>query len=131
MPQDTHDGRVHCSECGSTYFYDAEFRQYQAGPGGGFSPSNHAWPKKICVGGHPLLPGIAPSRSPEVGNSLEQSIRAAQEQRARMNPERIKADLARDLITQAEFQAATERLQALEAILEQFRQPASGQATPG
>jgi len=130
MPQDTHDGRVHCSECGSTYFYDAEFRQY--GSGGGLSPSDHTWSTKICMGGHPLLPGIASSRSVEVGQSLEQSIHAAQEQRARMSPDRIEADLAHDLITQAEIQAATDRLHALETILEQLRQQqALDQAAPG
>jgi uncharacterized Zn finger protein (UPF0148 family) len=130
IPQDTPDGRVHCPECGSTYFYDAEFRQY--GSGGGLSPSDHTWSTKICMCGHPLLPGIASSRDAEVCQSLEQSIHAAQEQRARTSPERIKADLARDLITETEFQAANERLQALEAILEQLRQPRdSSQATPG
>jgi hypothetical protein len=116
---------IECLECGSTFFYEADFRQYQvypsAFPGGALSPSNHACSAKICLCGQLLLPGIEQSRSGEVGKSFQQSIRAAQEQRARISPDRIKADLARDLITQTEFQAATARLQALEAILEQIR----------
>ena len=49
-----------------------------------------------------------------------------------MSPDRIEADLAHDLITQAEIQAATDRLHALETILEQLRQQqALDQAAPG
>ena len=60
-------------------------------------------------------------RLDEVGQSFDQSLRAAQAYRDRMGPDQIKANLERDYVTREEFQATAERLQHLQAALDQLR----------
>ena len=105
-----------CPRCGSTHFYDAEFRQYYAG----FSSASaggelYAVPRdpqrvRICTCGEPLEPA---GRS---ASAVRQSVRNARQYRAHMQPEALRAELAARFAQKHEWQQLEKKLAALEEV---------------
>ena len=114
--------KAECPKCGSTFFQEADYRQYQvyasAVPGGGLQPSDESRQLRICLCGE-ILPVAHRVRYDEVGKSLQESLQMAQKYRAGRDPDKILAELAHDFITRSEFQALIEQMDKLQALLAQ------------
>jgi len=108
-----------CPKCGSTFFQEAEFRQYLGfGPAGGIHPPDSTRRVRICICGHPMAPAKA-VRLDAPAESLRESLRLAWERRQRMDGDQILSDMEAAFVTRPEFQALDERLNGLGKILEE------------
>ena len=107
-----------CPRCGSTHFQLANVAQYVVSPG--VQPQLYSNPIQVimCLCGHPSPVNRRDLRTEEQ-RSLQASIAAARQYHEGRDGQ-IKADLERDLITHTDFQALSERVSALETMLEQM-----------
>jgi len=107
-----------CPRCGSTQFQLAKIGQYNVISNGGYQSLTKLHDVMVCLCGHTVL--IERPQRREDRQSLQNSLEAAQKYRERAGPEQIKAELERDFVTHAEFEALSERVSTLEAFLQQL-----------
>lgn len=97
-----------CPRCGSTYFVEAEYRQYiraySSAPGGELCTESSAIQVRVCMCGNPVLWGPLKGLSADEKKSVEDSLRKSAEYWNRSEPEQLVAHLRDSFVTQAEFE---------------------------
>lgn len=112
-----------CPKCGSTFFQEAEYRQYQvhasAVPGGGLQPSDEVCRVKTCMCRETLPVHTIMRYIDDVEKSFQESLNWRSKCRDSRHPDKILADLADDFITRCEFQVLIEQLNRMQTLKEQ------------
>jgi nucleoid DNA-binding protein len=123
-----------CEKCGSTYFVEAQFRQYlpyySASPGGDIiSFSEDPIRALVCLCGNPIPPGRLRRDAPNPGDykSFRKSFVAALQYRESTNPEAILRRIAEIYANKPQHDELAERIAKLETILKALPRPSPRQ----
>lgn len=108
-----------CPRCQSTHFHMATFSQYQVFTTGGYRLLGNTRQAIVCVCGQPKPVSKENSRDQE-DQEFKESLKVAKDYHERTGPERLMGELKRDYITLVEFQALSDQVGALEAVLQQL-----------
>jgi hypothetical protein len=116
-PDETEVPQV-CPHCGSIHFQAAHVAQYSFSTGHPYQLITDHIEVVMCLCGH-MIP-VKRLDSPDADHrALQASIHQARQYHERTDG-RSRADVARDFITQTEFQALSQKLTTLEITLEQM-----------
>ena len=119
MPPNSADRPDPCPRCGSTHFQIATFMQYTVFPGGGYRTHSRPHQAVVCLCGRPISTSRLNPRDAEDLSFLD-SMKVAAEYRERTGPDLLMAELRRDFLTHEEFQALSDQVSTLEAVLQQL-----------
>ena len=120
--QNQTDVYFRCEKCGSTHFYDADFKQYLArtyssAPGGELFDARSPIRVRICSCGHLALLTSLRSLTPDDVVAVKSSFEKAQRYRQETEPEPLKASLRESYIHRAEYEALAKKFEQLRKIV--------------